>query len=96
VCGHARFDAGYEKEMMQPLDSVRVELCYDVDVSSRVFDMSLSRGSVQRVRREVRLIVVDESGVPVRLMTMRRMSTSVPDQCWRMTMARGVYQARII
>jgi hypothetical protein len=25
----ARFDAVYEKQMMQPLDSVRVELCDD-------------------------------------------------------------------
>jgi hypothetical protein len=29
TCGRARFDALYEKEMMQPLDSVRVELCED-------------------------------------------------------------------
>jgi hypothetical protein len=29
VCGRARFDAVYEKEMMQPLDNVRVELCDD-------------------------------------------------------------------
>jgi hypothetical protein len=48
------------------------------DVSSRTFDMSLSRGSVRRVRREVRLVMVDECGVPVRLMTTGRMSTSVP------------------
>jgi hypothetical protein len=27
--GCARFDPVYEKEMMQPLDSVRVELCKD-------------------------------------------------------------------
>jgi hypothetical protein len=30
------------------------------DVSSRAFEMSLSGGSVRRVRREVRLVVVDE------------------------------------
>jgi hypothetical protein len=45
------------------------------DVSSRVFKMSLSGGSVRRVRREVRLVMVDECGVPVRLMTMGRMSS---------------------
>jgi hypothetical protein len=27
ACGRARFDAVYEKEMIQPLDSVQVELC---------------------------------------------------------------------
>jgi hypothetical protein len=31
-----------------------------------------------RVRREVRLVMVDECRVPVRLMAMRRMSTAVP------------------
>jgi hypothetical protein len=29
ACGSTRFDAVYEKEMMQPLDGVRVELCKD-------------------------------------------------------------------
>jgi hypothetical protein len=29
ACGRARLDAVYEKEIMQPLDSVRVELCKD-------------------------------------------------------------------
>jgi hypothetical protein len=29
ACGRARFDAVFEKEMMHPLDSVRVELCED-------------------------------------------------------------------
>jgi hypothetical protein len=48
------------------------------DVSNRAFEMSLSRGSVRRVRREVRLVMVDECGVPVRLRTMGRMSTAVP------------------
>jgi hypothetical protein len=48
------------------------------DVSRRAFEMSLSGGSVRRVRREVRLAMVDECGVPVRLMTMGRMSTAVP------------------
>jgi hypothetical protein len=65
------------------------------DVSSRAFEMSLSGGSVRKVRREVRLVMVGECGVPVRLMTMGRMATSVPYQCWRMALARGVYLARI-
>jgi hypothetical protein len=43
------------------------------DVSRRAFKMSLSRGSVRRVRREVRLVMVDECGVPVHLMAMGRM-----------------------
>jgi hypothetical protein len=45
------------------------------DLSSRALEMSLSEGSVRRVSREVRLAVVDECGVPLRLMTMGRMST---------------------
>jgi hypothetical protein len=49
------------------------------DVSSRAFEMSLSSESVRRVRREVRLVMVDECGVPVRLMTMGGMSISLPD-----------------
>jgi hypothetical protein len=48
------------------------------DVSSRAFEMSLSGGSMRRVKRDVRLVMVDDCGVPVRLMTMGRMSTSVP------------------
>jgi hypothetical protein len=40
------------------------------DVSSRVLDMSLSGGSMRIVSREVRLTMVDECGVPVRLMTI--------------------------
>jgi hypothetical protein len=51
------------------------------DVSRRAFEMSYSGGYVRRVRREVRLVMVDECGVPVRLMTMGRMLTSVPGQC---------------
>jgi hypothetical protein len=65
------------------------------DVSTRALEMSLSGGSVRRVSREVRLVMVDECGVPVRLMTMGRMSTSVPCQWLRMAFARGVYLARI-
>jgi hypothetical protein len=49
------------------------------DVSSLVLEtMSLAGGSVRRVRRDVRLVMVDVWGVPVRLMTMGRMSTSIP------------------
>jgi hypothetical protein len=65
------------------------------DVSSRAFEMSLSRGYVRRVGREVRLVIVNECDVPVRLMSMGRMSTLVPSQCWRMALARGVYLVRI-
>jgi hypothetical protein len=57
--------------------------------------MSLSGGSVRRVRREVRLAMVDECGVPVRLMTMGKMSTSVLGKWLLMAFARGVYLARI-
>jgi hypothetical protein len=47
------------------------------DVPSRVLEMSLSGGSVRSVGRDVRLAMVDECGVLVRLLTMGRMSTSV-------------------
>jgi hypothetical protein len=50
---------------------------------------------VRRVSRYVRLEMVDECGVPVRLMTMGRMSTSVLGQWLRMAFARGVYLARM-
>jgi hypothetical protein len=50
------------------------------DLSSRAFEMSLSGAYVRRVRREVRLVMVDKCGAPVRLMTMGRMSTSVHGQ----------------
>jgi hypothetical protein len=60
-----------------------------LDVSSRVFEMSLAGGSVRWVRRGVRLVMVDECGVIVRLMTMRRMSTLVPGKCQRMALAKG-------
>jgi hypothetical protein len=65
-------------------------------VSSRVLEMSLSGGSVRAVSREVRLVMVDACGVPVRLMTMGRMSTTVPSQWLRMAFARGVYLVRMI
>jgi hypothetical protein len=58
------------------------------DVSSRAFEMSLSGGSVRKVRREVRLAMVDECGVPVRLMTMGRMSALVHGQWLRIAFAR--------
>jgi hypothetical protein len=44
---------------------------------------------MRRVRREVRLEMVDECGVHVWLMTMGRMSTNVPGMCRRMALARG-------
>ena len=47
------------------------------DVSSRALEMSLSRGFVRAVSREVRLVIVEECGVHVRLMTMGRMSTAL-------------------
>jgi hypothetical protein len=77
------------------LDSVRVICARMRDVSNRALEMSLSGGSVRRVTREVRLAMVDECGVPVRLMTMGRMSTAVTGQWLRMAFARGVYLARI-
>ena len=65
------------------------------DVSRRAFETSLSGGSVRAVRREVRLVIVEECGVPVRLMTMGRMSTTVLGQWFLMAFARGVYLARM-
>jgi hypothetical protein len=65
------------------------------DVSRRALEMSLSGGYVRAVRREVRLVMVEECGVPVRLMTMGRMSTTVLGQWLRMAFARGVYLARM-
>jgi hypothetical protein len=66
------------------------------DVSRRALDMSLSGGSVRAVSREVRLVMVEECSVPVRLMTMGRMSSTVPGQWLRMAFARGVYLARMM
>ena len=65
------------------------------DVSRRALEMSLSGGSVRAVSREVRLVMVEECGVPVRLMTMGRMSITVHGQWLRMAFARGVYLARM-
>jgi hypothetical protein len=65
------------------------------DVSRRALEMSWSGGSVRAVSREVRLVMVGECGVPVRLITMGRMSTIVPGQWLRMAFARGVYLLRM-
>jgi hypothetical protein len=58
------------------------------DVSGSALDMSLSGGSLRSLSKEVKLVMVDECGVPVRLMTMGRMSTSVPGHWLRMAFAR--------
>jgi hypothetical protein len=50
------------------------------ELSTRVLEMSLSGRYVRSVSREVRLAMMDKCGVPMRLMTMGRMSTSVPSQ----------------
>jgi hypothetical protein len=50
---------------------------------------------VRAVSREVRLVMMEEYGVPVRLMTMGRMSTNVPGQWLRMAFATSVYLARM-
>jgi hypothetical protein len=47
-------------------------------VSRRVLEISLSGGCVRSVRSEVMLVTVDVWGVPVRIMTMGRISISVP------------------
>jgi hypothetical protein len=57
--------------------------------------MGLPRGSVRRVRREVRLVMVDEYGVHVRLMTMGSMSTIVHGKCRGIALARRVCLSRI-
>jgi hypothetical protein len=77
------------------LDSVRVELCKDARRVESCFGDELSGGSVRSVSREVRLAMVGECDVPVRIMAMGRMSTSVPGKWLRMEFARGVYLARI-
>jgi hypothetical protein len=65
------------------------------DVSRRALEMSLSGGSVRVVSREVRLVIVEECGVHVRLITMGRMSTTVRGKWLRMAFARGVNLARM-
>jgi hypothetical protein len=65
------------------------------DVSGRALELSLSGEFVRAVSREVRLVMVDECGVPVRLMTMGRMSTIVHGQWLRMAFARGAYSVRM-
>jgi hypothetical protein len=76
------------------LDSMRVELCKNASRVETCFGDEFVRGSVRAVSREVRLAMVDECGVPVRLMTMGRMSTMVHGQWLRMAFARSVYLAR--
>jgi hypothetical protein len=46
-------------------------------VSRRNAAIILSKGSVCRVMSDVILVIVDERGVPVRLMTMREISISM-------------------
>jgi hypothetical protein len=75
--------------MMQPMDNVHVDLCNNARCAESRFRDEFVKGYVRRVRREVRLVIVEECGVPVRLMTMGRMSTTVHGQCWRMALARG-------
>jgi hypothetical protein len=43
-------------------------------VSRRALEMILSGGSVRAVSREVRLVMVEECGVHVRLVTMGRIA----------------------
>jgi hypothetical protein len=62
----------------------RVESCFGYEFVRRVCAEGEERGEA-----------CDECGVPVRLMTMGRMSTSVPGQWLRMAFARGVCLARI-
>jgi hypothetical protein len=50
----------------------------------------LSRGSVLGLIRVVMLLCVREWGVPVRLITMGKMSTYVHGQCERSAFARGL------
>jgi hypothetical protein len=49
-------------------------------VSRRDIQMTLSRGYLRSVRREVRMVMVDVWGVPVRIMTTGRTSTA-PSGC---------------
>jgi hypothetical protein len=62
-------------------------------VSGRAFEMILSGGSWGRVRSDVRLAVVDVCEVPLRHMTMERMSISIPGHYWRD--CEGVYFLRM-
>jgi hypothetical protein len=64
----------------------RVEACFRDEFVRRV---------CAGCEREVRLVMVEECGVPVRLITMGRMSTTVPGQWLRMAFARGMYLARM-
>jgi hypothetical protein len=50
---------------------------------------------MRSVRREVRLMMVDVGGEPVRLMTMGRMSMSIPSQRLLRALTTGVYRSRM-
>jgi hypothetical protein len=58
-------------------------------VSSCAFKKNLSGGSVRRVRRVVRLAMMEVWWVHVRLMMMGRMPKVVPGQCCQIALARG-------
>jgi hypothetical protein len=70
------------------LDRVEVELGKDACGFEACFrdDFIRGRGSVRRVMSDVRLEIVNVSGVPVMLMTTCRMSTSLPCNCCRMAL----------
>jgi hypothetical protein len=51
---------------------------------------------VRTVRSEVKLVRDEVLGVPVRLMTMGRMSTVIHGKCCRVALAMGVYISRNI
>jgi hypothetical protein len=59
-------------------------------VSKRNLNMILLKGSVRRMRSEVRHAIKDGCWVLVRLMAMGRMSTSMPDHWCRSGLACGV------
>jgi hypothetical protein len=53
-------------------------------VSRRDFAITLSGMSVRRVMSDVMLVIVDRCEAPVRLISMERISTSMPGQwCWK-------------
>jgi hypothetical protein len=55
------------------------------------FTLTLSWGSVPRVMSDVMLTIVDVCGVPVRLMTMGRISISMHGEWCRRALVRGVF-----
>jgi hypothetical protein len=53
-------------------------------------------GSERRALGDVMLVIVDDCGVRVRLIPMRRTSTWVPDQCcWRALAKRGIWIVQV-